>query len=257
MRLRLIISYDGTPFSGWQSQPSGNAVQDILEKAFWGIMGERVVVHGAGRTDAGVHAMGQCAHVDVPEGKMSLGDWRRALNAHLPREIRVLKAYRADANFHARWSAKAKIYRYRIWNGEVMSPLDCNRIWHVPGPLDFELLCSSVALFEGKHNFAAFSANRGKKYIARQGSSERVLQRVQVTRYTRRDIRLTFVGEGFLYKMVRMLTGAAVRVAQGKENLEWIFKALAFLGETKKNQFVAPAHGLYLVRVCYGTVNKI
>ncbi len=251
MRLRLIISYDGTPFSGWQSQPDGNAVQDIVEKAFLSIVGERVVVHGSGRTDAGVHALGQCAHADVPEGRMNLGDWCRALNAHLPREIRVLKTYRADANFHARWSAKGKIYRYRIWNRDIMSPLECNRTWHVPGPLNFELLCSSAALFEGKHNFAAFSANRGKRYAGKQGQSERLIRRVQVTRYTGRDIRLTFVGEGFLYKMIRMLTGAAIRVAQGKESPEWISKALAFPGETKKNQFVAPAHGLYLVRVLY------
>lgn len=247
MRLKFIVSYDGTPFSGWQSQPSGKGVQDLIEKAFLQIVGKRVLVHGAGRTDAGVHALGQCAHVDVPDARIDSAIWRRALNANLPREIRILKTYQTDLNFHARFSAIGKIYRYRIWNSDVVPPLECNRVWQVISPLDFNILRSSAVLFEGRHNFASFSANGRKS----RSDSVRTIRRIRITRQSANEIRLTFEGEGFLYKMVRMLTGALVRMAQGKEAA--VSHLLAFPTATKKNRYVAPACGLYLVRVLYAS----
>ncbi len=254
MRLKLTMGYEGTPFSGWQSQSDGNAVQDVIEKAFLRIIGKRVVLHGAGRTDAGVHALGQCAHADVPEGSMNLMDWRRALNANLPAEIRIFEVCQAQSDFHARFSASGKIYRYRIWNAEIMPPLECRRAWHVPGSLNFELLRSNAALFEGRHDFTAFSANRIRAKARRtvpEGDALRTIKRIQVTCSAPQEIQLMFEGEGFLYKMVRMLTGALVRVGQGKEVADWIPTLLGSPMEVKKNRYVAPAHGLYLVKVLY------
>jgi tRNA pseudouridine38-40 synthase len=243
MRLRLIIAYDGGPFAGWQSQASSNAVQDILEEAFRKIAGTRIVVHGAGRTDAGVHALGQCAHADVL-GPMNPCDWQRALNANLPPTIRIVHSYRAARSFHARFSAKGKIYRYLIRNGPILPPHECGRAWHVPQPLELELLRQTMAGLTGRHDFGAFCANRGKASV----DTTRTIRRIALSRHGGL-IALRFEGEGFLYKMVRMLTAAVVRVAQGRETLESL-QARLRTGAPKWNH-VAPADGLYLVRVLY------
>src|ERR1700704_4455818 len=129
-RLKLIVAYDGAPFSGWQSQPNGNGIQDHLENAFQCICSERVRVHGAGRTDAGVHALAQCAHVDVVEKSLSAARWAGALNALLPPTIRVLRCRYVSKRFHARHSAKGKVYRYRIWSAPVLPPFEYGRVWH-------------------------------------------------------------------------------------------------------------------------------
>jgi tRNA pseudouridine38-40 synthase len=161
MRLKLLIAYDGRPFKGWQSQRGGGTVQDHLERAFEAICGSRTSVQGAGRTDAGVHAAAQCAHADVEPSRRGPSQWLAALNAHLPREIRVLRCTRAPAPFHARFSAKGKIYAYRIWNAPVLSPFEIGRAWHLAGEIDMEILRSCAATLTGTHDFAAFSANRG------------------------------------------------------------------------------------------------
>ena len=122
-RLKLVISYDGRDFAGWQSQKHGNTIQDRLEAAFEGICGRRVAVTGSGRTDSGVHALGQCAHVDVPAAQFAAERWLKALNGVLPPTIRISQARFVTKNFHARFSAKGKVYRYRIINGAVRSPL--------------------------------------------------------------------------------------------------------------------------------------
>src|SRR2546423_444943 len=121
-RLKLIVAYDGAPFRGWQSQASGNTIQDHLESCLFQITGEKVRIHGAGRTDAGVHALGQCAHVDVPATKMQPLIWRAALNALLPPQIRVLRCRFVSRNFHARFSVRGKVYRYRISTTAVLAP---------------------------------------------------------------------------------------------------------------------------------------
>src|SRR5437588_1968404 len=137
-RLKLILAYDGAPYSGWQSQPNGNGVQDHLEKAFAQIGAGSARVHGAGRTDAGVHALGQCAHVDLTTERYTTERWQQALNGVLPSAIRVMSCQLVSDSFHARFSAKGKVYRYRIWNREVLPPLECGRVWHVRDPLDSE-----------------------------------------------------------------------------------------------------------------------
>src|ERR1700730_13193380 len=162
-RLKLIIAYDGAAFAGWQSQKHRHTVQDELERALEKIGGIKVRVHGAGRTDAGVHALAQCAHVDLPDRRLPPERWMHALNSVLPRTVRVLRCRFVSQSFHARFSATGKLYRYRIWAAPVLPPLELTRAWHIFGPLDVDLLKAAPQRFVGKHDFAAFAANRGKK----------------------------------------------------------------------------------------------
>ena len=246
-RLRLTVAYDGRPFAGWQSQANGHGVQDHLEAAFHQLCGgERIVIHGSGRTDAGVHARAQVAHADVPDAARHTPErWRGALNAHLPAQIRVAAVRLATPGFHARFDATGKIYRYRIWNSPVLDPFESGRAWHFPNPLDAAILTDAAQLFVGTHDFAAFSANRGKPVE----STVRTIRRVTV-RHRGALLTLEYEGDGFLYKMVRLLTGAAVRCGQGRASADWIKLLLG--GQAGKNSFAAPAEGLYLLRVLYG-----
>src|SRR4029453_16028052 len=142
-RLKLIIAYDGTPFAGWQSQSHRNTIQDHVERAVADVNGKHVRVHGAGRTDAGVHALAQCAHVDV-DRVLRAARWAQALNALLPPPIRVLRCQYVSADFHARRLAKTKTYRYRIWNAAVLRPFEYRRTWHIPNTLDLAMLKSAA-----------------------------------------------------------------------------------------------------------------
>ena len=243
MRLRLTIAYDGGPYAGWQSQPAGNAVQDFLEKAFWKVAGTRVVVHGSGRTDAGVHALGQCAHVEV-SGQRDPGQWQRALNANLPPTIRVTRLSQAAGDFHARFSAKGKVYRYLVCNKTILPPHQFGRVFHVPQALDFGTLRRAAVLFTGRHDFGAFSANRGKAVR----ETVRTIRKITLSSRTGLII-LTFEGDGFLYRMVRMVAAAMIRVAQNREDLESLRARLE--RAAPRWNHVAPAEGLYLTRVMY------
>jgi tRNA pseudouridine38-40 synthase len=244
-RLKLVISYDGRDFAGWQSQKQGDTIQDNLEAAFERVCGQRLAVTGSGRTDSGVHALGQCAHVDVPAAQFVADRWLKALNGVLPQTIRILRARFVSKNFHARFSAKGKVYRYRIINGLVRPPLEIGRAWHIAAPLERDLLGRAAALFPGRHDFAAFAANRGKE----ERSTKRTIEYVRVR--SRRDlIEIEFSAEGFLYKMVRLMVGSIVRCGLGNESLQSIEMRLERpLRAT--GRFVAPAGGLYLVRVRY------
>ena len=251
MRLRLTIAYDGTPFRGWQSQPGGNTVQDHLEAAIARILTDAppVRVHGSGRTDTGVHALGQTAHCDIPDTcRMDTAAWRRALNVHLPPAIRVMDVAVAPPDFHARFDAVGKTYRYHLWNDEVLPPHLHRRAWHVPGRLDIGCLAETVSRFLGRHDFAGFAAFRGD---ARQDADTvRTLHDVLLTA-DGPDIRLTWHGDGFLYRMVRLLTGSAVRVASGRDQLAWLLRLLD-RSDRGKSHHLAPADGLWLVSVDYG-----
>jgi tRNA pseudouridine38-40 synthase len=244
-RLKLIVSYDGRDFAGWQSQSHGNTVQDRIEGAFKKICGSHISVIGAGRTDAGVHALGQCAHVDVPAAKFSLERWITALNGVLPSTIRILRVQFVSANFHARYSAKVKIYRYRIVNSAIMSPFEYGRAWHIAMPLDRLLLERGAKLFVGRHDFASFAARTSNS----TESTTRTIDSVRI-RYRRQIIEIEFVASGFLYKMVRLITGALVRCAAGQDTLDSIRLRLEKVGQTT-SRFVAPPSALYLVRVRY------
>jgi len=243
-RLRIVVAYDGSGFSGWQSQKKGNTIQDQLEAAFTCVTGEKGRVHGAGRTDAGVHAIGQCAHVDLATtlGPVVL---RAALNAHLPPAIRVMRCRFVKHDFHARFSAAGKIYRYRIATTSVLSPFEVCRVWHVISPLDFTALKSCSDLFVGRHDFVNFTANRGKSVE----STIRTIRAVRV-RQSPGLFTIEFEGDGFLYKMVRMMVAAMVRCAQGRTALPEVRQRLLGI-DWSGSRMVAPAVGLTLVRVRY------
>jgi tRNA pseudouridine38-40 synthase len=246
-RLKLIVSYDGASFSGWQSQTSRNTIQDRLESAFQRICSEPVRVHGAGRTDAGVHALAQCAHVDLPNRRYKPARWVSALNGLLPPAIRVMGCRFVSEAFHARFSAKGKTYRYRIWNAAVLPPLESGRAWHVVSPLDFDGMATAAKEFYGEHDFVSFSANRGTP----ETSTVRIIRAVRLRR-AGPCISMEFDGDGFLYKMVRMMAGTLVRIGLDKSSPQDIG---ARLGSPRKvisrGRTAAPADGLFLVRVRY------
>jgi tRNA pseudouridine38-40 synthase len=244
-RLRLLVAYDGTPFAGWQSQSHRNTIQDHLERAFERVLGKSVRTHGAGRTDAGVHALAQCAHVDLPNDRLSAARWAQALNALLPPTIRVLRCQYVSNDFHARLSAKGKIYRYRIWLAPVLPPFEYRRAWHIPRPIDPKILKRASKQFVGTHDFAGFAANRGKQ----EKSTVRTIYSVRV-RHQVPCVTIEFDGDGFLYKMVRLIVGSLVKSAQGKMPIEDVAARLNS-GQVGVARFAAPAEGLFLVRVRY------
>ena len=244
-RLKLIIAYDGAPFAGWQSQSHRNTIQDHVERAFERVLRKPAGVHGAGRTDAGVHALAQCAHVDLPDSRLSITRWSEALNALLPPTIRVLRCQYVSNDFHARLSAKGKIYRYRIWLAPVLPPFEYGRAWHIPRPVDLTILRRAARQFVGTHDFAGFAANRGKQ----EKSTIRTIYSVRV-RKTGPCVTIEFDGDGFLYKMVRLIVGALVKSALGKVRIEDITTRLNS-GQGSAPRFAAPAEGLFLVRVRY------
>src|SRR5256714_4577099 len=233
-RLKFIVAYDGAPFAGWQSQSHRNTVQDHLERAFERIAGTSVRVHGAGRTDAGVHALAQCAHVDVHK-ILPPGRWIEALNALLPPAVRVIRCRYVADNFHARNSARAKIYRYRIWSGAVLPPFEYRRAWHAAQPIHVQVLTGAAKYFVGTHDFAGFAANRAKH----EHSTVRTIHSVRV-RKTGPLVIIEFDGNGFLYKMVRLIVGSLVKCALGKMPMEDVTARLKSR-DVSAARFVAPA----------------
>jgi tRNA pseudouridine38-40 synthase len=246
MRLKLTLAYDGAGFRGWQSQPGGGAVQDVLQEAMTRLAGgKKVSVQGSGRTDAGVHALGQVAHADVPEERGEPRFWLHALNRVLRPQIRILNCARADKSFHARYSATGKTYEYLLWTAPILPPHRAGRCWHVRG-VDVSVLRRAAKIFTGRHDFRGFSANRGTPVQ----DTHRHLRRAVVSSEGPL-VRLRFEGDGFLYKMVRMLVAAMVRVAQGKASMADLHARLAGKASVSRRE-VAPPDGLYLVRVRYG-----
>ncbi len=254
-RLKLTIAYDGRPWQGWQSQPNGLGIQDKLNKALRLITQHpEVSVEGSGRTDSGVHALAQIAHSDVPaELRMGPHNWIRALNANLPSSIRVQACEFAAPDFHARFHAKGKIYRYRIWRADVMSPFEVGRAWHVYGDLDVEAFWRCAQQLVGRHNFVRLSANRGDlSESARRSDPEVTKRTIHRVDLSQQDDVLTFEieGTGFLYKMVRLITGSLVHMARGRDSEAWFGDLLHNAAGEKSNQCALP-DGLYLVRVNY------
>jgi len=244
-RLKMIVAYDGKGFGGWQSQSHRNTIQDHIERAFERIAGKPIRVHGAGRTDAGVHALAQCAHADLTDDHFSASRWTQGLNALLPPAIRVLRCRYVSKDFHARLSAKGKLYRYRIWSGLVLPPFEYGRAWHVASPLDLEVLKTAAKHFVGRHDFAGFAANRGH----REKSTIRTIYSVHMRR-SGPCVTLDFDGDGFLYKMIRLIVGSLVKCALGKLRIQDLTERLAS-AQAGVPRLAAPAEGLFLVRVRY------
>ncbi|MCB1094465.1 MAG: tRNA pseudouridine(38-40) synthase TruA [Verrucomicrobiae bacterium] len=252
-RFRITIAYDGQPFAGWQKQLDATTVQGLIERALSKVSGcgegERICVHGSGRTDAGVHALGQVAHFDAREGASLDSDaWRRALNVNLPPTVRIMDCAEAPSDFHARFDACRKTYAYHVHHAPVLPPHAAGRAWHVFGKLDYAVLEAGLASLSGQHDFTAFAANRGD--ASDQSSRVRTIFDAWLSVDGDRLI-LRFSGDGFLYKMVRLLTGGLVRCAQGRERIEWFTALLHRPTAAAKAPYCAPADGLYLERVDY------
>lgn len=245
-RFRLTVAYDGTGYAGWQVQPGRPTVQGVIEAVLSSIVKHPCKVHGSGRTDQGVHAMGQVAHVDLAT-RMTPVALMRALNTRLPPDIRIREARLASDRFHARRSAVAKEYRYVVWNGSLMPPHERLYALHVPGLLDAGSMARAAALFVGEHDFVAFMANPCREVE----SSVRTITRFTVKRSGNRVV-LVVRGNGFLYRQVRSMVGMLLRIGHGAEPPELIADLLANRSPRTARVPSAPPQGLFLWRVWYG-----
>lgn len=247
VRLKMVIAYDGTRYEGWQVQTIGTGVQEKVEAALAALFPSKPRVHSSSRTDTGVHALGMVAHFDLPrrECRIPLRQLPLAINAHLPPDIRVFSVRRAPPDFHARFSALGKQYRYQLWNHPVMNPLLRWMAWHVPRPLNLAAMRQAAVHFLGTHDFRAFSANPGYP----RASTVRTVRRCE---WRRSGPLLTCIieADGFLYKMCRGLVGTMVQVGLGKYQPDDIPRMLAS-GDRRLAGMTAPAHGLILWKVFY------
>ena len=253
--LKLTLAYDGGGYAGWQRQKDAVTIQGKLEAAFTEIEGQPVTVHGAGRTDAGVHALGQVASVRLVHA-INLMSLTRALNAKLPDDICVLCVETATEDFHARFSARSKAYQYRVSLGSVPNPLERGHAWHVRQSLDFEKIRQAAVLLRGRHDFAAFRAASGD-YPSR--STVRTITELEIKSDlapawlgapARPVLVFDVVGDGFLRHMVRTLVGTLIEVGAGRFGVDDVAEILLSRRREQAGP-TAPAHGLFLVRVEY------
>lgn len=239
----LKIEYDGTAYSGWQVQPNGLAVQEVVEKALAKVVGEKVRIHSSGRTDAGVHARCMAAHFRT-SCNLPLRAFREGVNSHLPQDVAVWSAEEMPEEFHARFSAKGKWYRYTLCCAEVRSPLSAKTAWYLRGHLDLEKMKRAAADLVGEHDFKAF---RSSSCVAK--TTIREIFQVDITAEDN-FVYLDFRGSGFLKNMVRMLAGTLVEIGQGRKPVDEIQKLLS-ADNTAVCGMTAPAHGLCLEDVWY------
>lgn len=244
-RYKIVVEYDGGPFVGWQRQDNGLSVQASLEAATFAFTGEQPVVHGAGRTDAGVHALGQVAHIDLNRA-IDPRTVRNATNFHLrPAPIVVLSAEVVDDDFHARFSATQRHYRYRISNRRSPPALERGRLWWVPVPLDDEAMSAAGALLVGRHDFSTFRAA-----LCQATSPVKTLDHIAVAR-SGETVTIEVKARSFLHHQVRNIVGTLNLVGRGRWSHDEFAQAIAARDRTRGGP-TAPACGLYLTGVRYG-----
>jgi tRNA pseudouridine38-40 synthase len=265
--LRLTVAYDGTDFSGWQVQPGRTTVQGALALAIGRLTGENVLPQGSGRTDAGVHALAQVVSFET-ESCIPEANWLRALNAILPVAIRVLEAAEVDLEFHARKSARAKTYRYRIHRAAICPPFLARYVWHYPYPLDEVAMLAAAGVVVGEHDFSSFAAvdpERVERMAGETKADAANLETSQANNHRTTNVRRVFSsdwkredeeliytvrGNGFLHNMVRNLAGTFVLIGKGTVSLDDFRRILGARERTAAGP-TAPASGLYLVNVEY------
>lgn len=264
--LKLILSYDGSDFAGWQVQPDAPTVQATLASAIGRITGEKVLPQGSGRTDAGVHALEQVVTF-VTESSIPTGNFVKALNDHLPAVVRVLSVEEVAEGFHARYSARGKMYRYRIFRGGICPPFLARYVWHYPFPLDERAMIAAAGLVEGERDFTSFAAvDAEKKIFNNEGSEDNHteaqhaekragksnIRRIFSSAWEREgdEFVYTVKGSGFLHHMVRNLVGTFTLVGRGTLGPEDITRILEAKNRSSAGA-TAPANGLYLARVEY------
>ncbi len=240
---KLTIEYDGTAYAGWQRQAKDLTVQGVIEAACKRIAQTRITVIGAGRTDSGVHALGQVAHFQSDK-PLTPDEWRQSLNGVLPEDIAVRSVEVVPEDFHARYGATGKLYEYRILNRLVRAPLDRNRVWHLKAPLNLVAMRDAAGLLRGRHDFASF---QGHPTDTTHTTCE--LRRLEIIQEG--DLlRIEAEADRFLKQMVRAIVGTLVEVGKGKRAPESLNDILA-AKDRRAAGMTAPAHGLYLMRVDY------
>jgi tRNA pseudouridine38-40 synthase len=247
--LKVTVSYDGTEFSGWQVQPDAVTVQGTLASAIGAITGEKVLPQGSGRTDAGVHALAQVMTF-VTESSVPTENFLKAMNGILPPSVRVLEVVEAPPEFHARHSARAKTYRYRIYRESICSPFLARYVWHYPYPLDEEAMARAAGMVIGEHDFTLFAAVDPER--SREGEPALNVRTIFISGWERVGDELIYTvrGSGFLHHMVRNLVGTFILVGRGTLRVEEITRILE---ERKRSAAgaTAAASGLYLLSVEY------
>lgn len=243
LTFRMTVSYDGKDFAGWQVQPRQRTVQGCIQDALTKLIREPVTIHGSGRTDSGVHALGQVFHfkaaTTIPVERMA-----KALNTWLPKDIVITDAVLAEPEFHSRYDAHDKTYRYRILNTPMRSPLLHHYAWHVPESLDIEAIEAAMRILVGPHDFAGFAASGSS-----QSTTFRTLSRAAVWR-DGDEILLEFTADGFLYHMVRNLAGTLREIGTGRRGATWVSDILVACDRSLAGK-TAPPQGLYLMNVKY------
>jgi tRNA pseudouridine38-40 synthase len=257
--LKLILSYDGSEFAGWQVQPGQATVQGTLAQAIGRLSGENVLPQGSGRTDAGVHALAQVASF-ATTSPIPVENWALALNDNLPAAIRVLEVSEAAADFHARKSAHAKTYRYRIYRGSVCPPFVARYVWHYPYPLDETAMAEAAGVVVGEHDFTSFAAVDPERVERMNAGSTSEsceivptnIREIFSSAWTREGDELIYSvrGNGFLHRMVRNLVGTFVLVGKGTVSIADLRRILASRNRSAAGP-TAPASGLFLVSVEY------
>jgi tRNA pseudouridine38-40 synthase len=241
--IKLLLAYDGTDFSGWQRQPDRRTVQQDLEEALARLTGVAPSTNASGRTDAGVHALGQVVHF-YTAARHAPEVFVKALNALLPRDVRVLAAEEVPQAFHATLDAKAKLYRYVIDNGRIADPFALRTSWHVYPPLDEAAMDRAAGALKGRHDFRSFETNWPNRT-----SSVRTITHIAVAR-AGDSVRIEVEADGFLYNMVRAIAGTLTLVGMGRWPEARVAEALAAEDRVRAGP-TAPPQGLFLVRVRY------
>ncbi|HMJ90129.1 MAG TPA: tRNA pseudouridine(38-40) synthase TruA [Candidatus Acidoferrum sp.] len=247
LKLRLVIAYDGTRYQGWQAQKIGIGVQQIVEERLRKLFPSVTRIHGSSRTDTGVHAIGMAAHVEIPraEFRMTPRKLVLAMNSFLPDDIRVLSAVKTTQQFHARFDASGKQYRYFVWNHVAMNPLLRTQAWHVPLVLDFPAMREAARFLIGRHDFKCFAVNRNYE----METTVRTVTRCDIKR-SGPLLSFTIEGDGFLYKMCRGIVGTLVQIGKGKFTVDDV-KTMLAARDRRAAGMSAPAHGLVLRKVFY------
>ena len=243
MRIKLTISYDGTDFCGWQVQPNGISVQQTIQNAIEQISGERVTITGSGRTDAGVHALGQVAHFDS-DSSVPASNWAKALNTILPTSVKILKSERASDDFNARKSAKEKTYEYSFYKAQTELPLKERYAVKLEENPSVDLMKKASGIFVGEHDFKCFNASGGGAK-----TTVRTIYKIEIID-SQEELKIRVSGNGFLYKMVRSLAGVLLLVGYGKLSQEDCEKILQEKRRSEKIKTL-PAKGLMLYSVSY------
>jgi tRNA pseudouridine38-40 synthase len=245
---KLTIAYDGTDFHGWQFQANRPTVQGEIVSVLRRLTQESVLLLGAGRTDAGVHALGQVASFRT-QSALSAAEFQRALNALLPPAIRIVSAEEKGPDFNARWSAKGKVYRYRIYRGKVVPPMLWRYVLHYPFPLDEQAMQNAAARFVGVHDFTSFAASTGSEDDDKERNMEREIFSTELKRSEdSQELCFTVHGRSFLRYMVRKMVGTLLEVGRGRLAPDDIHK-LYDLKDRSKSGPTVPPQGLFMVSV--------